>query len=235
MKNFIRLFVAIIVLTASSGVYAQRVGLMLGLNLSNLSIKDDDNNYSKDNNFKMNPGLHLAVTVDIPVYEFLSLEVGLMGTTKGYKCNYDLGPASIKVNEYLFYLDFPIMIKGTLDLEAVKLYAETGPYLGVGLYGIQVTYTDVAGLVQDTTSHTVKWGSGDDKDLKRFDMGLTFGGGVEIGAVPIFLNLSYDLGLVNMAASTDNGFKTKSGVLKISLGYRFGKNADSKSHKKRRR
>lgn len=207
MKNLFRILTVLLILTTGNGAYAQRVGLMLGLNLSNLSIKNDDINFSKENDFKMNPGIHLAVTIDVPLYKFLSFEGGILGTTKGYKCKYDLGPASVKVNEYLFYLDFPLMIKGTLDLEAVKLYAEAGPYLGVGLYGINITYTNIPGLDEDTTSHTIEWGSGSGNDRKRFDMGLTFGGGVEIGAVPIFLNLSYDLGLVNMSAVTDNGLK----------------------------
>ena len=237
MKNVFRLFVLTFVLAISTQMYAQRVGLFLGLNMSNLSAKNNTSNISKDGNYKMNAGLHLGVTVDIPLYKFLSLETGLMATTKGFKSETDLPlNITVKAKDYLFYVDLPIMVKGTLDLNAVKLYAELGPYLGLGVYGILVTYTTTP-IGQDTTSHTIKWGSGSSNDLRRFDMGLTFGGGVEVGPVPIFLGFSYDLGLINMAATTDNGNKITSGVFKISLGYRFGKNSESKSknHKRSRR
>ena len=235
MKNLVKLFVVIVIVALSSQSYAQRAGIILGLNLSNLNVKDDNNNISKDSNYRMNPGIHLGFVVDIPVYKFLSFETGLLITTKGYKSENDL-PSSTKekISDYLFFIDLPLTIKGTIDLEAVKLYAGIGPYLSLGVYGIRVRYIDNP-IKKDTTSHTIKWGSGGLYDQKRFDMGLTFGGGVEIGPVPIFLRVSYDLGLLNIASYSTNGFSAKSGVLKISLGYMFRGKDKSSDHKKSRR
>ena len=59
----------------------------------------------------------------------------------------------------------------------------------------------------------------DNDDLKRLDMGLTFGGGVEINA--IMLGISYDLGLANISSYQQDGATSKNKVLKFSVGYRF--------------
>ena len=212
MKNLIKLFFVIVVFTMSMQSFAQRAGIIAGLNLSNLLVKIDDTKLSDD--YKMNPGIHLGLVVEIPVYKFLSLETGLIVSTKGYK------EESIveKDNMYLFYLDLPITIKGTLDLKAVKLYAAVGPYLGLGVYGF--TKNTIIATDNVSTEET-KWGSDKTDGLKRFDMGLTFGGGIEIGAVPIFLGVSYDLGLINMSPNSDL-ITCNNRVLKISLGCKFG-------------
>jgi len=236
MKNLIRLSILIAIVAINSQSYAQRAGIIMGLNLSNLLIKDDNTKYSQD--FKMNPGVHLGIIAEIPVYKFLSFETGLIVTTKGCKSVLTTSLADTKLYDYLFYLDLPITIKGTLDLEAVKLYAAVGPYLGLGIYGFTETkIVSKSPLVKDDTStDDISWGSDKDKnDMKRFDMGLTFGGGIELGVVPIFLGVSYDLGLINMSPKSDNGFHCNSRVLKISLGVKFGGSGNSSGHKKSRR
>jgi hypothetical protein len=58
---------------------------------------------------------------------------------------------------------------------------------------------------------------------RRFDSGLTFGGGVEIKS--FLIGISYDLGLYNISPYSYNGFKMNNRVLKLSIGYRLG-NAD---------
>lgn len=235
MKNFIRLFVVIAIIAISTQSYAQRAGIIMGLNLSTQLIKDDDNSISKDLGLKMNPGVHLGVIVEIPVYKFLSLETGLIITTKGFKYLVTNPLGEAKYNNYLFYLDLPITIKGTLDLDAVKLYAAFGPYLGLGVYGF--TETKITSIIKDDTStDETKWGSDKIKDdYKRFDFGLTFGGGVELGVVPIFLGVSYDLGLINISPDSDNGHHCNNRVLKISLGVKFGGGGNSSGHKRSRR
>jgi len=223
MKNLIKLLIVIVVFTMSMQSFAQRAGIIAGLNLSNLLVKNDDKKLSED--YKMNPGIHLGLVVEIPVYKFLSLETGLMITTKGFKYKTSSSLADTKFYDYLFYVDLPITIKGTLDLKAVKLYAAVGPYLGLGVYGFTETKIESKSplIKDDTSTDDTSWGSDKDKnDLKRFDMGLTFGGGIEFGAVPIFLGVSYDLGLINMSPNSDNGFHCNNRNLKISLGCKFG-------------
>ena len=62
---------------------AQTFGLKGGLNLSNMLDMDDDDTYSND--YKMKPGFHFGVTMDLPFNDFLLFESGILLTTKGMK------------------------------------------------------------------------------------------------------------------------------------------------------
>ena len=54
--------------------------------------------------------------------------------------------------------------------------------------------------------------------MKRLDMGLGFGAGVELGQIVFSLN--YELGLANIIDSSPEKLKNK--VFQISLAYMFG-------------
>ena len=71
----------------------------------------------------------------------------------------------------------------------------------------------------DKETEDVKFGT-DNDDLKRLDMGISVGGGVEFES--FLIGVSYDYGLMNISPSNEYNTKNKNRVLKFTLGYRFG-------------
>lgn len=218
MKNYSKILMFLFISLLSIKANAQTFGVKAGLNLSNMLEKYDDETYSDD--YKMNPGFHIAGTVDIPISTVLSFESGLLFTTRGFRIEEEEMGFSIKAKANLYYIDIPLTVKASLPLsEGLKIFGAVGPYVGIGLSGKVIATVEYQGD-KETDEEAIKWGSDEDSDdLKRLDYGLTFGGGVEINA--LMLGISYDLGLANIATHQEDGYTTKNRVLKFSVGYRF--------------
>jgi hypothetical protein len=220
MKNIIKLLLVVMVSLPSFESKAQVFRIIGGLNLSNMLVKDDEDTYSND--FKMKPGFHIGATIEFQLSDVLSLGTGLLLDTKGFKTKEEGQDWVDKGNLNLYYLDIPIVIKASHNLEGgIKIFGNIGPYLGVGLNGKIKGEYEYQGQ-KETYEEDIIWGNDENEsDLKRFDAGLTFGGGVEIKV--ILIGVFYDLGLYNISPYTDYGSTAKNRILKISVGYRFGK------------
>jgi len=198
--------------------YAQTFGIKGGLNLSNMLIESD----GETEDLKMNPGFHIGGIIDFQFTDLLSLETGIILDTKGFKFEDEGSGYSYKEKLNLFYLDIPVVLKVSIDVgSSVKIFGVAGPYIGVGLTGKWKSVEEYQGD-EDTDEEKVDWGNTDDDHLKRFDYGLEFGAGVEIKA--FLIGVSYDLGLANISAYTDYETKIKNRVLRITVGFWFGKN-----------
>jgi len=201
MKKLI-IFIAVAVLfTYSADSFAQTFGVRGGLNMSNMLLKSDEN--TADTKAKV--GFHIGGTAEFEITDMFSFETGLFLMTMGYK--YEVLSVDYKTN--LLYLNIPITAKARYELDNFSLYGLFGPYIGLGLSG-------------KNNSVDIEWGSGDSDNLKRFDFGWTIGAGVEYEA--FMAGLSYNLGLANIAAQTEGGYKAKNRAFLISVGYRFGVN-----------
>ena len=218
MKNLTKVLMILFLALFCYQTNAQTFGIKGGLNLANMLEKDDDDTYSND--YSMNPGFHLGLTVDVPLNDFLSFEPGLLLTTKGMKYEDDIMGFDVKAKANLYYLDVPLTLKASHDLGGgLKMFGAVGPYVGLGLSGKVKVTAEYQGE-KETEEEDVEWGNDEDEDdFKRLDMGLTFGAGVEINS--ILVGISYDLGLSNISAYQDDGTTSKNRVLKFSVGYRF--------------
>jgi len=207
MKKGISLFTIILLLFFTTQSFAQvRFGLKAGLNLANMTDKDDDDTYSND--YKMKPGFHLGVTAEISISDKFAFEPGLLFTTKGFKVTESGYSGKANLN----YLEVPMNAVFKHDLGTAKLLIFAGPYVGFALSGK---------ATGDGDDYTFKIGTNSDEDdLKPLDLGLNFGAGVEIKSITI--SLQYGFSLANIAAYSDNGTKLTNKVLGISLGYKFG-------------
>jgi len=218
MKKSIR----IVLIVMGSFLYlqsnAQSVALKAGFNLSNMLEKDDEDTYSDD--FEMLPGFHAGLSVDVPFNDALSFEPGIMFTTKGMKYSDTFMGASLEAKATLYYIDIPLTLKAAAEIaDGVKLYGVAGPYLGLGISGKMKATAEYMGE-EETEEEDIEWGSDEDEDdLKRLEMGATFGAGLEFGSFLIGAN--YDLGLSNISSYQDGGATSKNRVLRFSVGYRF--------------
>lgn len=206
---------------------AQTLVIKGGLNLSNFLMKDNTENYKEF--LKMRPGFHLGGTLGIPIFRnLISLEPGIFFETKGYnlKRSEEGDGYEMTYTEKcpLYYIDVPINVKATYGIFNLKGFLTVGPYAGYGLSGkCTDTYEyDMQGsTLTETETLDVDWGKDNDNDfLRRFDYGLTFGGGVIFKRITA--GISYDLGLANISSYRDYESTIKNRVLRIYGGFIFG-------------
>lgn len=218
MKNLTKLSILVLLCLFAYQSNAQQWTLKGGLNLSTMLDKDDDGTYSDE--FSMKPGFHIGATVDLPISEVFSFQPGLLLTTKGLKYDDDFMGVAVKTTATLYYLDIPLNLKASFPVgEGATLYGAVGPYVDFGLSG-KIKATGEYQGQKETETEDISWGSDEDEDdLKRLDLGLTFGGGVELNV--LMFGISYDLGLTNISSYQEYGTSVKNRVLKFSVGYRF--------------
>jgi len=210
MRNLSKvLFVSLLVFISMQS-FAQKFGVQGGINLANMVSKDDEDTYSDE--FDMNLGFNAGVTFELGFGDLMSLEMGAMMDTKGFKISE--GDATVKVN--LLYADVPVLLKVGTGLGPVRVFGAVGPYLGVGITGKYTVEFD-----GDKESEDIEWGDGDEADLKRLDYGAKFGIGAE--ASGFTFGVYYSLGLANLAVDTEGGYKEQNRGLSFSVGYKLGK------------
>lgn len=220
MKHSVKLLFVAIFCFVGIQSFAQTFGVKGGLTLSNMVEEDDEFTY--DDDYETRTGFHIGATVDYPINDYLTLESGLMFTTRGFKASGEEDGATMDIKFNTFYLDIPIMAKTAYEVsDGIMAYGAVGPYIGIGISG---KYEMEASFLGEDISEDkdIEWGSDKEKDnLKRLDLGLTFGAGVEYQS--FLLGVSYDYGFANLAPDTDDGHFAKNRGIKISVGYRFNK------------
>jgi len=217
MRKLITLLVVFFVVSFATEVIAQTIRARAGLNLSKMLVKNDDDTWSDDEEYKMLPGFHLGATAEFPINDMFSFETGLLFSTKGIKAKDEDGDYEYVNKLSLSYLEIPLTGKAAFDIGGAKIYGVFGPYVGIGLFG-KYKWEETYNGDTDKDDENVDWGSDEDKDdYKRLDFGLSIGAGVEIDALQIGIN--YGLGLANVSPYSDNGYREKHRVFGITVGY----------------
>lgn len=188
-------------------------GIKGGLNISNLSAKEDGTKvklYSKQ-------GVHIGAMVILPVSNSVNIEPAVMYSNKGAKgddkdLNINLySNESIKIN----YLEVPINVSYNINLSStdkIKPFVFAGPYLGYAFSGK---------LKTGNTTINLKIGDSNNDDFKPLDYGANIGAGVRFSNFQI--STQYGIGLANLEPGAST-VKIKNGVFGLSIGYRFGSN-----------
>lgn len=189
MKKF--LMTVVLGMFAVAGFSQVKWDARLGVNFSNLT---------GDGDTKALTGFTLGVGMDYGFNESWSLQSGLMFTSKGCKEKdaYKARP---------IYLDIPILAAYKFNIsDNTKFVINAGPYLAFGLGG-KVKYD----------------GGGDNKcfgddgwDMKRFDLGIQYGIGLELSD-RYLINLTGQNGFIDVA----DGGDAKNMSFAIGVGYRF--------------
>jgi hypothetical protein len=191
----------------------QIIGVKAGLNLSNMIFK------TYGNGLDIRPGFHLGSTIEFPTNDFYSFEMGLILSTKGFKISDKVDQYEYQQKLNLLYFEIPLTAKVAGDIGFGKIYGNLGPYIGWGISG-KWKYKESQNGETTISSQNISWGSTSGFDLKRFDYGLTIGAGIEVKT--ILFNLSYGLGLANIASYAEGGNIVKNRLLQVSVGYKLG-------------
>lgn len=212
MKKIAKLLAVVVLCGIATELYAQEYGIKAGLNLANIYSTLNGNVVS--DNYEINTGFHIGLTAEYPIAKSISFETGLMLSTKGYSVKEDGFLADYSSTTNLYCFDIPLTAKAAYKIGGIKVFANVGPYVGIGLSGKVSSDGNVLGISGSTESD-VEWG--DEGDFERLDYGLTFGAGVEFGKISV--GASYGLGLADISPSSY--VETNNRVTSISLGYKF--------------
>lgn len=214
---------------AKSQVYLQG-----GVNLANItktsSGQTQDNNMLTTFNAGILGRFNLSTAFD--------LESGLLLDGRGAKSNTYFTSATndnyVKTTFNPLYLEVPLNLVIRIPFQKnMNIFFNAGPYAAMGIAGKAKSETKVFGTTTNS-SNDVKFANDNpftsrqddaayDK-LKRFDFGLNFGGGLDLGKVLLKLNYGYGLTKINSTQSnnsTDN--KNKYRTLSLSLGIPLGR------------
>lgn len=170
-----------------------------GVNFSNITQDDDA---------KALPGFNLGIGLDYAFTDYWSFKSGLMFSSKGWKYKED----GFKETYRPIYLEIPLMGAVKVPItEGVKFVVNAGPYIAVGLGGKYKESWD--------SGEDIKLFDSDGGDMKRFDLGLQYGVGVEL-ADRYLVNLTGQNGFITPIRHAGDD-KPRNMCFTISLGYIF--------------
>jgi hypothetical protein len=214
---------------------AQKFYVQGGANFAN--ITKNNNGETSDNNIltTFNAGFMSRFGIS----KIFDLETGLLFTGRGAKAetffgaNEDDNYVKAKFNPYYVELPLNAVVKFPLLPSSSNIFISAGPYVAMGVAGKTKVETKIGGLTS-TSSEDIKFNNDDPATsgqedaaynrIKRFDFGLNFGAGVDLG--PILLKANYGLGLSKISSvDTDNNEndKNKYRTLSVSVGIPLGR------------
>jgi len=211
MKKLFLLIVASAILHISN---AQEFGLKAGLNLSSQSTNLNSENLG----YRLGYQLGFAIKVDLG--NQFTFNPGLGLTTKGFKDEVTYhkfdnqgnvsGFMTDKVDVKFNYIVIPLNFGYTFDLGKVKPMIQAGPYFSFLTGGKYKIYHNDE-LYKEESINT--------EDVNQIDLGLNFGGGVEIGQFQILANYAY--GLSNQLKNPRQDYYIHNKSMEFTLLYFF--------------
>jgi Outer membrane protein beta-barrel domain len=214
MKKYFSLIIISSLFTM--GVTAQKttIGFNAGATLSSYKTKVDNVSSTSDSK----TGLTAGVVVDIPMGKSLSFQPALQFTQKGGKESMD----NYKFTTALNYMEIPLNVLFKTNSSKTRFFAGAGPSMAIGLSG----KLKVEGDGQSDEAD-VKFGNGDEDDLKSLDFGANVLAGCQFRN-GIFLSANYNTSLTNLfpGGSSDGTFKNH--YFGLRIGYML---SNTKKHK----
>jgi len=174
-------------------------GQVIGLNLSELALRTADIRYHPE----ITPGIHFGGFIRLPVTDRLAFQPALIFTAKGSSYKSDSAFFSISP----IYVEIPCNFFLTVGSGAVKLTMFAGPYFAFG----------VGGNVLDPGKpfRNIVFGNGENDDIRRYDLGVNAGAGVNISG--FLLTAQYGTSLVNLWPGKAGNNELKNMVTGITL------------------
>jgi len=180
-----------------------KIGPKLGLNLSTMTLRSPMVWVDP----KTLIGFNVGIITEISLKNDFGLQSGLIFSTKGSKYSSD----SFDVYVMPRFLEIPINALYKFNVGSAKLFLLAGPYFAFGIGGTYRTQNE---------TYEINFGTGEDKDMRSFDLGVNIGAGIDIKNFEI--STQCGLGIANLAASHSDYNQMKVRVIGISLTYLFG-------------
>ena len=231
-----KIFLALALTTSVALATKAQVYVQGGLNLANIT-KTKDGQTEKNN---LLPSFNAGILGRLELVDMFSLESGVLLTGKGSKAETYFNNSNdyIKTKFNPLYIEVPLnaVVKIPFDSKGSSgsnFFFFVCPYAAVGIAGKSRQDSKFGPLTSSSTSN-IKFSNDDpltsqqedavyDK-LKRFDFGLNFGGGVQLGKVILKANYGVGLTKINSTQSNNNADdKNKYRTLSFSVGFPLSK------------
>lgn len=227
-----KLILSLCIFTAAAQISNAQVYVQGGLNLANIT-KTNDGQTEKNN---ILPSFNVGILGRFGLSSTFDLESGILFTGHGSKAEtyFNGGNDYVKSRFNPYYIQVPLNAVVKIPLQkGTNIFFNAGPYAAIGIGGKSKQDAKVGPFTSSSTDN-IKFSNDDpftsqqddaayDK-LKRFDFGLNFGGGFDLG--PVILKVNYGLGLakINSTESNNNANdKNKYRTLSFSVGIPLGK------------
>jgi hypothetical protein len=204
MSDRIKYYIIILLLFAYFDIQAQiSTGQIVGFNLSNMELKTE----STVIDAKISTGIHFGEIFIIPLNDNFALQPAILFSAKG--SSYTVDTVDISISP--IYIEIPVNANLKFGTDAFGVSFFTGAYFSFGVGGNKI---ESGGEAKE-----IIYGSGDNKDLKHFDLGVNFGAGLNIKN--FLISAQYELGLTNLSPQTSVYTEMKNRVVGISVTSRF--------------
>jgi hypothetical protein len=180
---------------------SQTFGIKAGVSLSKAQWEYAGEKVSTSNLI----GFQAGIIGEFPISDALFVNSGLLFSQKGTTVTL----LDIDIKMPINYLEIPINLSYKFDAGGVSLFVQAGPYFGVGLSGK---------MKSGDAKEKIEFGSGD-AQLKRMDIGVNVGAGVEIDIIQLGIN--YGLGITGLSNDPEETLKNR--TLSFSVAVLFGK------------
>jgi hypothetical protein len=204
MKNYLKCALAIFLTFAFTDMQAQiKPGYIFGMNLSTMTLKTQGISSHPDTPI----GIHFGGFFEIPIKGNFTLQPGLLFSAKG--SNYKIDSVEFSLSP--IYLEIPVIAVYSFSIDAVKISLFAGPYFACGVGGYKIE--------SGSELKNISYGSGENSDLRPFDIGLNFGAGVNIKG--LLISAQYGMGLANVSPVATIDSEMKNRVIGISISSLF--------------
>lgn len=215
-------FSLLILLCLISSLFASaqtRIGFRGGLQLADMRNKPDDRTNLTDET-KMLFGYQAGVVLDYSFNKVMFFQPGILYNSKGSKIEETvtiLGISSTTIYRLNpQYIEMPLMFGVRFGLQNLKLFGMAGPYLAYGIGGKSYFKNTTSGVVTLETEESIKWGEKtsltEPRDLRPFDLGLSFSAGIELGNTQISLFYSPSFTNISPEGSSRKLYNTTIGI-----------------------
>jgi hypothetical protein len=160
-------------------------------------------------------GFNVGALVGYNFSDVLGLQSGLLLNTRGAASEVSVLGTTMKSTVSIYELQLPVFLTAGFALnDKLKIKANVGPSFG---FGLSAKTKITAGDESEEYNLYEKEEGDEESNLKRFNLGVAIGAGVELKK--IYLGVGYDLGLTNI--SNGEGSDIKTGSFAVNVGFTF--------------
>jgi hypothetical protein len=200
MKNILKASLAFLLIVTFPLMHGQvKTGYIIGINRSSMILKT----VGICSDQKSQTGIHFGGIFEIPIAGNLTFQPRILLSAKGSDYKVD----SIDHSLAPIFIEVPVLAGYSFGSEEIRIFIYAGPYFAFGIGGYKV--------VSEGGMENLNYGTGADKDLRYFDLGLNFAAGLSIKGFQI--SAQYGMGMANLAPVTTDGTEMKNKVIGISL------------------
>lgn len=200
MEKYLKSVLAILF----AGIFTEMHGqikseYVFGINLSTLTLKINGIGYDPETPV----GVHLGRLFEIPLSGNFALQPSFLFSAKG--ADYEIDTLDVSIAP--IYIEVPVNAFYSLGSGVVKVFLFAGPYFALGIGGYKI---ESGGELK-----YIRYGTGENHDLKPFDVGLNLGAGLNIRN--FMISVQYGTGLTNISPAATFATDMKNKVIGITI------------------